>query len=504
MHQPSRIVRHALAFALAGLVSGPVLLSGCLGRSVLEDANLADGGGAAGSGGSSGTGGGLGGTGGGLGGTGGGASRCLDSCAGCCDLAGVCRPGGDIFACGVGGVDCLDCGALGFGCTSGQCVGEPPKCSPSTCPGCCDDQGMCRPGSETNACGASGGACVDCGGQQQGCVAGTCQGAPPTCGPSNCGGCCDANGECREGSADGTCGAGGVACSNCSAQGRKCNQPGSYCAFIPTCGSVTCPSGCCDAKGACRDGRADHACGAGGQICSDCSASSRSCAPQGFCYQGKHCGPDNCAGCCTATGECVPGSASEACGQYGALCDNCSTQGEACQGQVCRGSSTCPMPYAGCNPSLVTTPPKRSKSCSASALEGLAKACGGDGTDPACGDYFSTLLSSSPACYDCVLQFTGDQAYTRCLAPYLDAACNHALSCAVDCSGAVCSACSSAASQSACEEDLYATGGECQRYLGGYYCAQAAIDGPASFCTFAQGEDVGEWFLRVATRYCGG
>ena len=107
---------------------------------------------------------------------------------------------------------------------------------------------------------------------------------------------------------------------NCSAQGRTCTQPGSYCAFFPSCNSSTCPSGCCDAQGNCQSGNTNAACGDQGQKCVDCKQSGQSCAAQGFCYSGQHCGPDNCAGCCTATGQCRNGSSSFRCGEFGALC----------------------------------------------------------------------------------------------------------------------------------------------------------------------------------------
>src|SRR5262245_61223997 len=68
---------------------------------------VAGGGGSAGVGGVAGKGGSA-----GKGGTGGGPS-CGPNCQGCCDAAGMCRPGKAINACGGGGVDCVDCSALG-------------------------------------------------------------------------------------------------------------------------------------------------------------------------------------------------------------------------------------------------------------------------------------------------------------------------------------------------------------------------------------------------------
>ena len=37
-------------------------------------------------------------------------------------------------------------------------------CTPENCDGCCDDFQVCRPGTESAACGLAGSACIDCGG----------------------------------------------------------------------------------------------------------------------------------------------------------------------------------------------------------------------------------------------------------------------------------------------------------------------------------------------------
>src|SRR5262249_58063615 len=65
--------------------------------------------------------------------------------------------------------------------------------------------------------------------------------------------------------------------------------------------------------------------------------------------------PDNCAGCCTPTGRCPAGTGSLNCGLYGAACDNCFARGETCQGGACGAvGATCPAPYPGCTPNLLT------------------------------------------------------------------------------------------------------------------------------------------------------
>lgn len=430
----------------------------------------------------------------GVGGTGG--KPGCGPCDGCCDAAGQCRPGLAINACGLGGVECLDCGKLGFDCAGGQCQGKPPPCGPGTCDGCCDAAGLCRFGTESDACGVKGGACDNCAAKGQGCSAGVCQGTPPKCGPANCGGCCDAQGNCQPGSAATVCGSGGQACSNCSAQSKVCISPGNYCGFLPTCGAATCATGCCDAQGICRTDKTDGACGSNGQKCADCKASGQTCAPQGFCYNGPSCGSASCGGCCTANGNCLAGSTNLACGQYGTLCDNCSAKGQNCIGQVCGTTSTCPAPYAGCSPGSITPPPVAKKACSGAELSSLASGCsGGD-----CGQAFQKLLQSNPGCYDCMLQFVADDAYARCLAPFLGENCNHQLTCAVQCGNTSCGQCSPS-QEDACQDKAFGSGGACQPYVFGYYCAQAALSGPGAFCNWTG--DVGSWIKSVGGYYCG-
>lgn len=509
------------------------LLTGCLGRSDLEDeettggaAGASSGGfgggsGSAGSGASGGfgasggsagiagsgaqggnAGGGVGGQGGNAGNAGnagaGGAPDCgPGTCDGCCDPAtNACLSGDEITACGVSGALCADCAELGFDCQAGACAGKPPECSNMSCAGCCDTAGVCRAGDTSDACGVGGLSCANCAAQGEGCVSGKCEGPPPACSPANCSGCCDASGACQPGTSNGQCGSDGGQCRSCTSSGLQCSVPGGYCAFVPSCSSATCPNGCCDASGVCRDGRSDQACGTSGGTCSNCSSSGQACAPQGFCYNGTHCGPDNCAGCCTGNGQCRPGSGNQACGQFGSLCENCTATNETCQGQVCSNGSTCPAAYPGCSPSAATSPAFRANACSADDLNQLASGC----SQGSCGPAFGLLLNRNPSCYDCMLQFTGDDAYARCLAPFLSSSCNHSFTCAAQCNQAACGQCSDA-EQDACGNTVFGSGGDCEDYLTGLYCNQAAITGPAAFCQF--NGDVGDWLLGVGNHFCG-
>jgi hypothetical protein len=149
----------------------------------------------------------------------------------------------------------------------------------------------------------------------------------------------------------------------------------------------------------------------------------------------------------------------------------------------------------------VTSPPASFKACNSSQLGQIAGACKGEGGNPACSDAFQKLLGSDPGCYDCLIQFATESAYARCLAPYLSPACNHSLTCALECSNTSCNQCP-AAKEEACRDGLFSQGGVCRPYVYGYYCAQAALSGPAAFCEYSG--DVGQWIGKVGAHYCGG
>ncbi|HEY0880676.1 MAG TPA: hypothetical protein VGD87_04045, partial [Archangium sp.] len=50
------------------------------------------------------------------------------------------------------------------------------------------------------------------------------------------------------------------------------------------------------------------------------------------------CGPTNCQGCCTATDQCVTGTALNACGSAGAVCADCTTFGRCGFGGLCENT----------------------------------------------------------------------------------------------------------------------------------------------------------------------
>jgi hypothetical protein len=87
--------------------------------------------------------------------------------SGCCSNDGTCLPGTAPAQCGNGGLVCVACSAIGYGCVSQGCS---PAATCTGCDGCCK-AGTCNPNGKTqdNACGHGGAVCVDCTGSNQTC-----------------------------------------------------------------------------------------------------------------------------------------------------------------------------------------------------------------------------------------------------------------------------------------------------------------------------------------------
>ncbi|MBE2253683.1 MAG: hypothetical protein IAE78_29410 [Myxococcus sp.] len=133
----------------------------------------------------------------------------------------------------------------------------------------------------------------------------------------------------------------------------SCGQPN-------RCNSATCTTGCCDASNRCVSGNTSSQCGARGAVCASCSLGQTcdlgTCKGSfgtgagtsgagggstgtggGFATGGgtgggqSSCNQVNCNGCCTATGQCAPGTSPPACGSF-------TTTGGACL--TCSGNET--------------------------------------------------------------------------------------------------------------------------------------------------------------------
>jgi hypothetical protein len=112
-----------------------------------------------------------------------------NSCGmGCCDSTGMCQQR-SLATCGSSGSACMACdpkvanGCAAQGCrcgTQSQCApgnicnsDGGCACDPTTCMGCCGNNGLCQPGTAKNACGVMGNACVNCMGNMK-CDGGSC------------------------------------------------------------------------------------------------------------------------------------------------------------------------------------------------------------------------------------------------------------------------------------------------------------------------------------------
>lgn len=312
------------------------------------------------------------------------ASSCPD---GCCGVDGHCTPasfdtcgieGTSCRACPVGLADaCVDgtcrCGDDGE-CLAGQrCVGGACVCDAASCPDGCCGNGLCYTG-QIWACGAGGGACVDCGYRDTDrCVDGACRcGLGPECpdgqrcteGECRCdnvscpSGCC-VDGACVPRSLD-RCGTGD--CAPCDLRSDRCDSygrcvcgtgwgpcsagqqclPGTQC----SCTDASCPDGCCwDDQ--CVDSTFEH-CGTGTACvtCDEgadaCTGGACTCGGGPACGDGQRCVDGACAcdatscpdGCCDGL-VCRIGEAT-ACGTGGGACTACGPLANACVDGQCR------------------------------------------------------------------------------------------------------------------------------------------------------------------------
>lgn len=163
-------------------------------------------------------------------------------------------------------------------------------------------------------------------------------------------GCCDPSGTCRDGTELNACGFGGVSCNDCPQEGFDfCDSQNKACGDIqPTCDVVSCPTGCCtlfNGQLACVSGVSSLACGVSGQKCADCTQTGQVCNPQTQACQNAPCGPNNCKGCCSGT-TCVSSESDAQCGTGGLACTDCTQQKELCNASTGQCVNTQPL----CNP----------------------------------------------------------------------------------------------------------------------------------------------------------
>ena len=89
-----------------------------------------------------------------------------------------------------------------------------------------------------------------------------------------------------------------------------------------------------------------------------------------------------------------------------------------------------------------------------------------------------------------------------CVAPFVDATCNHNSACIADCTAESCFHCPDNASTSQCETQVQAA--TCAAYTQADQCVVQALAGAAAFCNPVtyQGH-FGAWLQGVGAKYCG-
>ena len=155
-------------------------------------------------------------------------------------------------------------------------------------------------------------------------------------GTASCFGC-SSDGDCVQGAADDACGYDGGLCTVC-ADGWECFD--GECTAPSSCTPQNC-AGCCDATGGCRAGNADEGCGFDGGACATCTGTES-------CHNGACERPcaETCAGCCV--GEvCMIGTEDGNCGVSGATCVPCASNSSCSDGGSCVADS-CATSCAGC------------------------------------------------------------------------------------------------------------------------------------------------------------
>jgi len=176
-----------------------------------------------------------------------------------------------------------------------------------------------------------------------------------TCNATTCPtGCCDATGTCRQGTELNACGFGGASCSDCEQQGYDfCDSQAHACGNLqPTCDVTSCPAGCCtlyNGQVACVSGASSLACGSGGETCTDCTQNGQECDPSSHACVSAPCGPNNCKGCCDGA-TCVSTQTDTECGTGGLSCSNCTQQNLFCNAS----DGKCEAQPPKCDPTTCT------------------------------------------------------------------------------------------------------------------------------------------------------
>lgn len=225
-----------------------------------------------------------------------------------------------------------------------------------------------------------------------------------------------------------------------------------------TCGPENCP-GCCRA-GQCLSGSAVQACGAGGDACASCVLG-QDCT-NGVCVASMvGCGPGNCSNGCCANGVCRPGTESGACGRGGLACGACEGH-QACSNQQCIAATAgCAQSCAGCCIGNECQPGNSASACGAGG-----NSCATCGAGQVCQQGVCTTSCGPSSCAGCC---AGTTCVTATSASQCGANGGVCTSCAggQTCTNGACRACQSS-SECPSSTDVCVSGG-CTPGLGRSY-----------------------------------
>lgn len=153
---------------------------------------------------------------------------------------------------------------------------------------------------------------------------------------------------------------------------------------------------------------------------------------------------------------------------------------------------------------MTTAVPVEQNVCPRDLLLDARAACASGANSPQCAAFFQFLRTRNPACFSCLspfnVPFSEQRGIFRCVAPFVDASCNRATGCSINCQDASCDRCS-AATRDACRSDVRQ--GQCSSFVLQSACALTAYLGRGSFCNpLQQGNNFGRWLATVGQRYC--
>lgn len=228
---------------------------------------------------------------------------------------------------------------------------------------------------------------------------------------------------------------------------------------------------------------------------------------------GKELCAQSCNGCCDMNGECQPGFTDNQCGELGSTCLDCTGLKPASTCDVNVSPKTCvslqaecPGVYPSCPAPLQQAAPVGHPACSTVELENAAAGCAGGPNTAGCNAFFNYESALNAACVSCLQAFNYDflegTGIRLCVAPFVDAACNHNSACVLECAREACFACPDTPSTILCATQVQS--GACAPYHQADVCVTTALNGAGAVCNPATyQQSFGAWLQGVGAKYCG-